>query len=126
MHTQSVSCRTPGVVGEPTVAARPVAGAEHVVISRFVVANDMTAQVKRAFRDRPHKVDAVDGFLRMEVISPVEEPDEIWLITFWRDEHSCKAWHASALFRESHRGIPKGLKLVPGSAGVRRFEGVSS
>ncbi len=97
-----------------------------VVISKFTVANGMTPQVKEAFRNRPHKVDDAEGFLCMEVISPVEEPNEIWLITFWRDESSFKTWHHSHLYRESHAGIPRGLKLVPKSAGVRCFEGVSS
>ncbi len=97
-----------------------------VVVSKFTVANDMTAEIKEAFRNRPHKVDSADGFLRMEVISPVDDLNEIWLITFWRDEPSYKTWHHSHLYRESHQGIPKGLKLVPKSAGIRCFEGVSS
>lgn len=96
-----------------------------VVVSKFAVANGMTSQVKEAFCHRPHKVDCAEGFLRMEVISPIEDPDEIWLITFWRDEVSFKTWHHSHLYRESHEGIPKGLKLVPKSAGIRCFEGVS-
>ena len=98
---------------------------DYVVISKFAVANGMTSQVKEAFRDRPHKVDNADGFLRMEVISPVSDPNEIWLITFWRDEVSYKTWHHSHLYREAHVGIPKGLKLVPKSADIRYFEGVS-
>jgi hypothetical protein len=35
-------------------------------------------------------------------------------------------WHRSHEYHESHRGIPKGLKLVPHSAAVRYFEHVSS
>jgi heme-degrading monooxygenase HmoA len=48
------------------------------------------------------------------------------LITFWRDEVSFKTWHHSHLYRESHAAIPRGLKLVPKSAAIRYFEGVSS
>jgi len=72
----------------------------------------MTCEVKDAFRCRPHKVDDPNRFLRMEVISPLDKPDEIWLITFWRDEASFKIWHDSHLYHESHAEIPKGLKLV--------------
>lgn len=86
----------------------------------------MIAQVKEAFRGRPHKVDDADGFLRMEVISPFDNLQEIWLITFWRDEISFRTWHHSHLYRESHEGIPKGLKLVPKSTEIRCFEGVSN
>jgi len=62
----------------------------------------------------------------MEVISPVERPEELWLITFWADEASFDAWHHSHLYRESHDGIPKGLKLVPAETQIRHFEHVAS
>jgi heme-degrading monooxygenase HmoA len=95
-----------------------------VALSKFVVANGMTAEVKQAFRDRPHLVDDAAGFVRMEVISPLDCPDEIWLITHWADENSYQVWHKSHLYRESHKGIPKGLKLAPRSTEIRFFETV--
>lgn len=97
-----------------------------VAISRFTIANGMTAQVKAAFRARPHLVDSASGFCRMEVISPVDHPEEIWLITFWTDEESFRTWHRSHMYRDSHKGIPKGLKLVPGETEIRHFEHVAS
>lgn len=97
-----------------------------VALSRFTVANGMTDRVKQAFFDRPHLVDSAPGFLRMDVMTPLDSPDEIWLMTFWSDEESFKVWHHSHLYRESHAGIPKGLKLVPGSTHIRYFEHVCS
>jgi heme-degrading monooxygenase HmoA len=97
-----------------------------VALSRFVVANGMTAEVKAAFRNRPHLADSAPGYQRMEVISPVDRPEEIWLLTFWTDEASFRAWHHGHTYRESHRGIPKGLKLVPGETEIRHFEHVGS
>ncbi len=97
-----------------------------VALSKFVIANDMSDSVKSAFRNRPHLVDDAPGYLRMEVLSPSERPEEIWLVTFWTDEASFRAWHHSHLYHESHRGIPKGLKLVPGETAVRTFEHVAS
>lgn len=97
-----------------------------VALSKFTVANGMTAEVKSAFNERPHLVDEADGFIRMDVLSPSDNPDEIWLVTFWRDEESFRVWHHSHLYHESHRGIPKGLKLVPKSAQLRYFKYVSS
>nr|MDQ3418841.1 antibiotic biosynthesis monooxygenase [Acidobacteriota bacterium] len=73
-----------------------------------------------------HLVDGAAGYLRMEVLSPSERPEEIWLVTFWTDEASFRTWHHSHLYHESHRGIPKGLKLVPGETEVRTFEHVAS
>lgn len=95
-------------------------------MSRFVVANGMTAQVKAAFHQRPHLVDHAPGFKRMDVISPVDRPEEIWLLTFWTDEASFGAWHRSHLYRDSHAGIPKGLKLVPSETVIRHFEHIAS
>lgn len=97
-----------------------------VALSKFTVGNGMVEQVKRAFLERPHLVDDAPGYVRMEVISPLDCPEEIWLITYWRDEESFKTWHRSHEYHESHKGIPKGLKLVPKSASVRYFEYVAS
>jgi heme-degrading monooxygenase HmoA len=93
-----------------------------IALSRFTIANDMADEVRAAFRQRPHRVDEAGGFLGMEVMSPIDKPSEIWLVTRWRDEESYRSWHRGHAYRESHRGIPKGLKLVPGSTEVRLFE----
>jgi heme-degrading monooxygenase HmoA len=96
------------------------------VLSRFVVANDLDADVKRAFILRPHLVDGAAGFIRMDVLSPEDMPNEIWLMTYWVDLASYRTWHKSHAYHESHAGIPKGLKLVPGSAALRIFNLIAS
>lgn len=97
-----------------------------IALSQFTVANEMTEQVRDAFARRPHLVEEAPGFLRLEVISPLDNRDEIWLLTYWSDEGSFKAWHHSHLYHDSHKGIPKGLKLVPRSVRLRFFEHVAS
>lgn len=97
-----------------------------IALSQFTIANNMTEQVKDAFINRPHLVEDAQGFLRLEVMSPSDNKDEIWLLTYWRDEDSFKVWHHSHLYHDSHKGIPKGLKLVPKSARLRFFEHISS
>ena len=96
------------------------------VLSRFVVANDMDAAVKQAFILRPHLVDNAAGFVRMDVLSPEDTPNEIWLMTYWVDIASYQTWHKSHAYHESHAGIPKGLKLVPGSTALRIFNLIAS
>jgi len=64
--------------------------------------------------------------IRMEVISPRELPAEIWLLTYWETEEAFSKWHHSHLYHESHKGIPKGLKLLPKSARLRFFESICS
>lgn len=92
-----------------------------VAVSTFRLRNDMTAEVAQAFRERPHQVDSAPGFIRMDVIRSHDDPMEFSLLTYWVDEQSYLAWHRSHEYHESHRGIPKGLRLVPGSAVVRRY-----
>jgi heme-degrading monooxygenase HmoA len=97
-----------------------------VSLSKFVIGNDKIAEVKEAFRQRPHLVDGQAGFVRMEVISPIDRPEEIWLMTYWTDADSFRLWHRSHLYQDSHKGIPKGLKLVPGQTEMRQFEHICS
>jgi heme oxygenase (mycobilin-producing) len=97
-----------------------------VAISKFAVANGMTQEVKEAFVARPHLVDSADGFVRLDVLSPVEAPNEIWLLTYWQNEESFRTWHKSHMYRDSHKGIPKGLKLDPNATEIRFFEHIAS
>lgn len=93
-----------------------------VALSCFTIANGMAEEVRAAFRHRPHLVDSSPGFLGMEVMSPIDAPAEVWLVTRWRDEESYRTWHHGHEYRAAHAGIPKGLKLVPGSVSVRLFD----
>lgn len=93
-----------------------------IALSRFTIRNGMALEVREAFRARPHRVDATEGFIGMEVMSPLGNEAEIWLVTRWRDEHSYRTWHHSHEYHESHQGIPKGLKLLPGATEIRLFE----
>jgi heme-degrading monooxygenase HmoA len=97
-----------------------------LVLSKFKIANGMTPQVKQAFLERPHQVEAAAGFMRLDVVSPRDQPDEIWLLTYWSDLSSYETWHKSPAHHESHQGIPRGLKLDPASTQVRVFEHICS
>lgn len=93
-----------------------------VALSRFTIRNEMAEQVREAFKARPHLVDAAHGFLGMQVMNPIENPAEIWLLTRWADEPSYRAWHRSHSYHDSHQSIPKGLKLLRGSTEIRCFD----
>ena len=97
-----------------------------VAVSKFKVRNGLSAEVRDAFLQRPHLVDDADGFLRMEVLNPEDDPDEFWLLTFWRDETSFRSWHDSPAHHRSHDRIPKGLKLQPEATQVRYFRQIAS
>jgi heme-degrading monooxygenase HmoA len=98
-----------------------------VALSKFEVKTDaMAAQVKQAFLDRPHLVEAAPGFVRLDVISPCENEKEIWLITYWAERADYTVWHKSHSYHDSHAGIPAGLKLNAGITSVTFFEYIAS
>lgn len=95
--------------------------ATFLALSKFRVRNGMGAEVRDAFLRRPHLVDGAEGFVRMDVVSPTTDDAEFWLLTYWRDEASFREWHHSHLYRESHAGIPHGLKLDPQATELLTF-----
>jgi len=84
-----------------------------LAISRFTVANGMGKEVSDAFHLRPYFVDSAKGFIRMEVANPKDNDQEFWLLTWWQEEQDFQTWHHGHTYRDSHAGIPKGLKLDP-------------
>jgi heme-degrading monooxygenase HmoA len=93
-----------------------------LIISKFKVANGMANEVEHAFLNRPHEVERAAGFVRMEVVRPCDEPNEFWLLTHWSDLASYEEWHKSPAHHQSHKSIPKGLKLDPTATQVRVFD----
>lgn len=94
-------------------------------ISCFEVQNGMEDEVKNAFITRPKLVESYSGFIRLDVLSPKENPAEIWLLTYWEDEEKFNQWHKNHL-KESHANMPKGLRLVPHSFKLRSFNHIAS
>ncbi|TVQ05961.1 MAG: antibiotic biosynthesis monooxygenase [Balneolaceae bacterium] len=94
-------------------------------ISKFEVRNNMEGEVRMAFENRPKLVDDAEGFVGLQVLSPKENPAEFWLITHWETEEHFRHWHKHHK-SESHKGIPKGLKLVKRSFQLRFFDHITS
>jgi heme-degrading monooxygenase HmoA len=46
-----------------------------VALSRFIIRNAMAAEVRQAFSERPHLVDKAQGFIGMQVMSPLENSE---------------------------------------------------
>jgi signal transduction histidine kinase len=84
-----------------------------LAVSRFRVANGVEDDVRQAFLDRPRLVDGWPGFLGLETFTRADDPALFYLLTRWTSPTACRQWHRSALHRESHRGLPKGLRLDP-------------
>ena len=99
-----------------------------VALSKFTIANgpEMADAVKSAFCNRPHQVETAPGFIRLDVLNPMENIREIWLLTYWADESSFKAWYRTHHYQAAHQNIPEGLKLVPASTEIQFFNHISS
>jgi heme oxygenase (mycobilin-producing) len=95
------------------------------ILSRFVVTNGMESEVREAFVNRPHLVEKAPGFVRLEVLSPAEDPKEFWLLTYWETEEHFRTRHKNHL-HDSHRMIPKGLRLDARGTSVRILRHVAS
>lgn len=54
-----------------------------LALSHFTLAGDMIDEVRAAFLQRPHHVDQAPGFVRMEAVSPLDQPREFWLLSWW-------------------------------------------
>src|ERR1700689_2967773 len=83
------------------------------VMSRFRVRNGLEAEVRLSFVNRPRLVENAPGFRGLEVMTDAADPTVFLLLTRWTDEASFKTWHCSDAHHQSHRFMPRGLKLDP-------------
>ncbi|MEX1212514.1 MAG: antibiotic biosynthesis monooxygenase family protein [Balneolaceae bacterium] len=97
---------------------------QFTAISTFKVGNNMEEEVKQAFLSRPGFVESADGFIGLDVLRPLDNLAEFWLITHWESREAFEYWHRHHK-SESHQGIPKGLKLVKRSFELRHFEHIT-
>jgi diguanylate cyclase (GGDEF)-like protein len=67
--------------------------------------------VAEAFAHRVGLVDREPGFLGLEVYTDAKDEALFYLVTRWTDAASFDAWHHSEAHRQSHRGMPRGIKL---------------
>jgi len=93
-----------------------------LAVSRFRVANGMSDAVVAAFAARPRLVDGWPGFLGLETFTDIVDSTVFHLVTRWTNRDAYQAWHSSANHRESHRWIPKGLRLDPSHTQVLELE----
>lgn len=95
-------------------------------ISRFRVANGLEQSVRDAFLNRPHLVDTAPGFLGMETFTMASDQAAFYLVTRWTDAASFHAWHRSEAHHQSHKGIPRGIKLDKSFTEVVVLERISA
>lgn len=82
----------------------------YVSLSRLRVAPERADALVRAFRERIQLVDEVDGFLNLEVWQSDKSPDELIMVSRWRDRESFTRYMKSEQHQRSHERIPPDLK----------------
>jgi heme-degrading monooxygenase HmoA len=81
----------------------------YVALSRLRVELPQVDALVSAFRDRAHLVDAVDGFVDLEVWQSDRDAAEVLMISRWRDRAAFTAYMRSEAHRLSHQRIPADL-----------------
>ncbi|HVD01664.1 MAG TPA: antibiotic biosynthesis monooxygenase [Candidatus Dormibacteraeota bacterium] len=79
-----------------------------VVESEVLVALEGQAALETAFSNRLHGVDAVDGFMGLEVWHDRKDGCRFVMVTRWDSRDSYRAYMRSPANRISHARVPKG------------------
>ena len=79
-----------------------------VVTNRVPVETDWRDKFEERFRQRAGQVDKQPGFLRMEIMRPVDDTTPYLVMTVWRDEQAFRDWVESDDFKLAHQNpLPK-------------------
>jgi heme-degrading monooxygenase HmoA len=81
-------------------------------MSRLRVQEDRTDELVAAFRRRAHLVDAADGFIDLQVWRSDRDPEEVLMVSRWRDRAAFTAYMRSAEHRASHDRIDPELQAA--------------
>ena len=81
----------------------------YVSLSRLRVAGERADDLVEAFRNRAHLVDHASGFVDLEVWRSDRDPQEVVMVSRWRDRDSFKRYMQSREHAISHGRIPPGL-----------------
>ncbi len=76
-----------------------------VVANRILVSKGHEKAFEERFQNRVRKVDSMKGFVRNEVLRPVES-DYYVVLTYWESKEAFEAWTKSEEFREAHKSRP--------------------
>jgi len=79
-----------------------------VVTNRVPVETEWREKFEERFRQRAGQVDKQPGFLRMEIMRPVDDDTPYLVMTVWRDEKAFRDWVESDDFKLAHQNpLPK-------------------
>ncbi len=97
----------------------------YVVANRVPVASGWEEEFEARFRQRAGQVDKQPGFVRMEILRPVDDDSPYVVLTTWDDEAAFNDWVGSEDFKLAHKNpLPK--EAFSGKGRLERHEIVIS
>jgi heme-degrading monooxygenase HmoA len=81
-------------------------------MSRLRVQEDRSDELVAAFRRRAHLVDVADGFIDLQVWRSDRDPEEVLMVSRWRDRAAFTAYMRSAEHQVSHDRIDPELQAA--------------
>jgi heme oxygenase (mycobilin-producing) len=75
----------------------------YIVANRVPVAPSWREQFEERFRTRAGQIDQQPGFVRLQVLRPVDAASPYVVLTTWRDKATFEAWVGSEDFRLAHQ-----------------------
>jgi len=97
----------------------------YVVANRVPVASGWEEQFEARFRRRAGQVDKQPGFVRMDLLRPVDADSPYVVLTTWEDEIAFDNWVGSEDFKLAHQNpLPK--EAFSGEGRLERHEVVIS
>lgn len=93
----------------------------YVITNRVPVTEPYRDEFEKRFRHRASQVDQQSGFLRMEVLRPLDQNGCYLVVTVWESEHAFRNWIGSEDFENAHQNpLPK--EAYAGEATMERYE----
>lgn len=81
----------------------------YISVSRLRVDAARVDELIEAFRDRSRLVDDSDGFVDLQVWRSDRDPEDVWMVSRWRERSCFTAYMRSDAHARSHDRIPPEL-----------------
>lgn len=76
-----------------------------VVANRILVAKDHEKEFENRFKNRAGLVDTMSGFIRNEILRPIQS-DYYVILTYWESIEDFRSWTESEEFKKAHSKPP--------------------
>ena len=86
-----------------------------VKINRLAVPEGKHEELEKRFAQRKHSVDQAPGFEGFELLRPVGEGEQYFVVTRWANDESFRAWAAQRVPRDPSQTVSR-------AEGILEFE----